>query len=162
MTDVRTSDLEIYARGPAEAAAVWGLVGDPARLPEWTDVTVVEGADTVPPEGGRFATVERGRRRDWRVVTRTDRLLEVDTRLPWGALGVGVRVVADPAAPRHDPARPGTRVVLAAAFLPRSVAGRVRWFALGAPALRRRFDRWSRDAVRGGRADAPRIAPTDG
>lgn len=152
MTGVRTSDLEIYARGPAEPDLVWALVGDPRRLPGWTDVTVVEGLAPGGPvvEGDRFTTVEGGTRRAWRVVTRTDQLLEVDTRLPWGALGLGVRVVGDPRAPRADPARPGTRVVLAAAFLPRSGTGRLRWLALGAPAVRRRFDRWSRDAVNGG------------
>ncbi len=162
--DVRTSDLEIYARGSARVDAVWAVVRDPRRLPAWTDVTAVEGlqGDRPVEEGDRFTTVERGRRRAWRVVTHTDRLLEVDTRLPWGALGLGVRVVEDPRAPRADPAHPGTRVVLAAAFLPGSAAGRMRWLAVGAPAVRRRFDRWSRAAVTDGVADAPRILPTDG
>lgn len=137
-----TSELEVFARGPADPARVAELVFDPRRLPEWTDVTAVEAPAGGVAEGERFTVVERGRRTTWRVVTRTASLFEVDTRLRWGALGVGVRVAAEPT---------GTLVVMAAAFLPASGMARARWLLAGAPAVRRRFDRWSVRAVGAGR-----------
>lgn len=142
-TGVPTSELEVFARGPADPVRVAELVLDPRRLPEWTDVTAVDAPAGDLAEGDRFTIVERGHRTTWRVVTRTPSLLEVDTRLGWGALGVGTRVAAEPG---------GTLVILAAAFLPASVVARTRWLLAGAPAVRRRFDRWSVRAVGAGRA----------
>jgi len=137
---VPTRSFELYAAGHAPPEQVWGRVRDPHRWPEWTDVTGVErtGGTGGPLElGDVVTTVERSTVR-WQVITAAERLLEVGTDLPRGRLELGARVVR-PAS--------GSRLVLAARFLPRSRAADLGFVLRGGPALRRRFDRWAQAAV---------------
>jgi hypothetical protein len=134
-----TVRFELYAAGPPRPEDVWALVSDPRRLHLWTDAeTVVVPAG--PLARGTTVTTEDGRRElTWTVTTLESRLLELTTALPRGRLGIGVRVLRDPL---------GSRVVLAAAFAPARRAARLGFLLLGAPSLRRRFDRWSTAALR--------------
>lgn len=135
-----TVRFEIYAAGPGRPDDVWTLVSDPRRLPRWTDADTVEPPEEPLARGNRVVTGDGGRRLTWTVRTLESRLLELVTELPGGSLGIGVRVLGDPL---------GSRVVLAAAFAPRTRAARLRFLLAGAPALRRRFDRWAAAAARG-------------
>lgn len=135
-----TIRFELFAAGPARPEDVWALVGDLHRLPEWTDAERVQVHGDRPDEaGGAVSTAQGARRVDWTVVTRERRLVELSTTLPQGRLGLGVRVLPDPL---------GSRVVLACAFHPATRTAGVRFRLLGAPDLRRRFDRWASSAVR--------------
>jgi uncharacterized membrane protein len=138
-----TARFEVYAAGPADPERVWALVGDLRRLPEWTDADSVEELDAGPPAvGTTFVTRVGGRRLGWRVRTLEPRLIEAATWLPGGVLGIGVRVVAG-----EDG---GSRVILAGAYAPNSRRSSLRFSLSGGPRLRRRFDRWSPVAARGG------------
>lgn len=133
-----TIRFELFAAGPARPEDVWALVGDLHRLPEWTDAARVEvHGERLSPSAVVIA--EGDRSLEWLVTTWERRLLELSTSLPSGRLSLGVRVLPDPI---------GSRVVLACAFEPASLAPGVRFRLLGAPALRRRFDRWACSAVR--------------
>lgn len=131
--------VELFATGNAPPEDAWAIVGDLRRLPEWTDVERVERIATEPVEVGTeiVVTVE-GRSRLWRVLTVEPRLLELRTETARGALEIGARVIRE---------RSGSRLVLAGAYRPRSRPQALRARALDAPALRRRFDRWSRAAL---------------
>lgn len=135
-----TVHVELYATATTPPEHVWAVVGDPRRLPEWTDV---DGVERVEPDavdvGTEFVTVAEGQRRRWRVVTADARLLEATTNTALGPLGVGVRVVRDPL---------GARLILAASFEPAGRVRRLRARLVDAPGLRRRFDRWTRAALR--------------
>lgn len=131
-----TARVEVFATGAADPARVWEVVGDLRRLMDWTDAEYVEASNDIQP-GTEFVTIDHGRRLRWRVVTFEPGLIEAVSDLPLGRLGVGARVTRDPA---------GTRVVLAGAI--DSARGRLRARVLHAPALRRRFDRWCRAALR--------------
>lgn len=133
-----TIRFEVFAAGTAAPGEVWALVGDPARLPEWTDADAVEVEGPLAP-GATVVTRDRGRRLAWTVSTLEPRLLELATDLPDGRLGIGVRVLRDPL---------GSRVVLAGGLDPATRRARWSFRLLGAPSLRRRFDRWSQRAVR--------------
>jgi len=135
-----TTRFEVYAAGAADPAAVWALVSDLARLPDWTDADAVEDLPDEPARVGTTFATRVGRRRvDWRVRTLDRRLVEAAAFLPGGVLGVGAGVFPDPL---------GSRLVLAGAFAPTSRAARLRYGLLGGPDLRRRFDRWGPRALR--------------
>lgn len=134
--------LEQYAVASVPPEEIWGLVGDPRRLPEWTDATSVEISDPVAV-GTVLTTRERQRVLEWRVTTAEQRLLEAVTTLPRGELGIGVRVVRDPN---------GSRLILAAGFTPGDRRADLGWLLIGGPAVRRRFERWTRAALRTGQA----------
>lgn len=142
-----TVHFELFATGDATPEATWALVGDPHRLPVWTDVERVERVAPDPVEvGTELAVVADGRRWVWQVVTADARLLEATTETSHGRLGIGLRVA-------HDPV--GARLVVACAYEPVGglAAVRVRFFH--APALRRRFDRWIHAALRGAAPSKP-------
>lgn len=129
--------FELFAAAPVDPARLWALVGDLARLPEWTDADAIEGAPDVPAIGDRFTTLDGDRLLRWVVITSQPRLLEAKTDTACGRLGVGVSVAADPA---------GSRLVLAGLLDASVPAWRAR--LLEVPRLRRRFDAWSARAVR--------------
>lgn len=139
--------FELYATGIAAPEDTWAVVGDPRRLPEWTDVQRVERIDPEPVRvGTELVIVADGGSWTWRIVTVDMRLLEATTQLPDGQLGIGLRVARDPL---------GARLVVAGSYQPtgRLAAARVR--LLTVPALRRRFDRWTHTALRIASARAP-------
>lgn len=134
-----TRRLEIFAAGWAKPDDVWALVGNPRRLPEWTDVEAVEKVDPEPVEvGSQLVLRHGGQAQTWEVTTFRPRLLEAVTVLPAGRLGVGVRVLTDPM---------GSRVVLAAAFAPADRLASLRFLVAGRSRMRRMFDQWSQGAV---------------
>lgn len=129
--------FELFAVAPVDAGQLWALVGDPSRLPEWTDATAVEGAVQAPGVGEQFSTLEGERVLRWTVITSEARLLEAKTDTPCGRLGVGVSARADDA---------GSRLVLAGLLDPSVPRWRARLVEV--PRLRRRFDAWTTRAVR--------------
>lgn len=132
--------VELFATGNAPPEDTWAVVGDPRRLPEWTDAERVERIEPEPATvGTEIVVAEDGRTRLWRVVTVEPRLLEVSTQTARGPLDIGVRVVRE---------RSGSRLVLAGAYRPAGFPQRLRARVVDAPALRRRFDRWSQSALR--------------
>lgn len=132
--------LEVFATGRAQPDEVWALVGNPRRLPEWTDVTAVEKVEPEPIEiGSRLLVAHSDATQMWEVTTFQPRLLEAVTTLERGRLGIGVRVATDPL---------GSRLVLAAAYAPADRMAGLRFALAGGPRLRHRFDRWSQAAVR--------------
>lgn len=151
-----TARVEVYAAGSSTVEQTWAVVGDPWRLPAWTDTERVLSVDPTPLEiGTEITLVEAGRRRSWRVITAETQLLEAvsdlgadaegsgnpehDGKGDVGQIGIGVRVVADPA---------GARVILAGAVRRDGLLGAVRARLVDVPALRRRFDAWSQAALR--------------
>jgi hypothetical protein len=140
--------VELYATGPASAETLWNVVGDPWRLPQWTDVDeVVRVVPDPVVVGTEVVTSVDDRVLRWRVTTVEKGLLEAFTDTDRGRLGIGVRVVPDAA---------GARVILAGGYEPQNALTRLWVRLIGAPALRRRFDRWTGDALR---AAAPTEAP---
>lgn len=130
--------FELFASGRAWPEQLWTLVGDPRRLPEWTDAELVEAAPEPPLEvGAAFTTVADGQRLTWRLVTAEPRLLEVDAPTPCGRVSFGWRVVREEA---------GARLVFAGSLEPAGSTLRARLVHL--PALRRRAERWCSRAVR--------------
>lgn len=133
--------FEMFSTGQVAPERLWSVVGDPWRLAEWTDVESVADVTPDPPVlGTRVTTVEAGTTRTWEIVTLEARLLEMTTTTERGAVGFGCRVVRD--------ARGGSRLVLAAGLTVGGFAGKLRAQLLDAPALRRRMDRWSAEALR--------------
>lgn len=131
--------VELFAVGTPPPEDVWAVVGDVRRLPAWTDADEVERVEPDPVVAGtEVVVVDGGRSRLWRVITVGPRVLEVTTDTPRGAVGLGVRVVRE---------RTGSRLVLAAALHPTGTGQTLRARLLDAPALRRRFDRWTRSAL---------------
>lgn len=131
--------VELFAVGAVPPEDVWAVVGDVRRLPAWTDADEVERVEPDPVVAGtELVVVDRGGSRLWRVLTAGPRLLEVTTDTPLGPVGLGVRVARE---------RSGSRLVLAGAFHPPSARQTLRVRVLDAPALRRRFDRWTRTAL---------------
>lgn len=129
--------FEMFASGTVAPDALWAVVGDPWRLPEWTDVESVAHVRPDPPQvGTQVETVEAGTVRLWRVVTREPRLFEMTTTTERGDLAIGCRVVRDN--------RGGSRVILAAGLERTGLRTRL----LDVPALRRRMDRWAHNALR--------------
>lgn len=131
--------FELYAIGSAAPEHLWAVVGDPRRLPEWTDVDAVASVDPEPvQQGTEVVVVLGGRPLPWRVVTADPRLLEAATEQGGASLQVGFRVVRETR---------GSRLVVAAAY--GGTGGLQGWRRrlLDAPALRRRFDRWTRRAL---------------
>lgn len=134
-----TVRVELYAVGNAPPEDLWAVVGDLRRLPEWTDADSVERIEPEPVEvGTEVVVVSGGAPQTWQVMTAEPRVLEVRTDTPRGPVAFGVRVARE---------RSGSRVVLAGALHPAGFAGTLRARALHAPALRRRFDRWTRRAL---------------
>lgn len=131
--------FEVFSSVPDEPERLWEVVGDPDRLPEWTD------ADHLPvrPEppvalGSRFETLDGGRRLTWTIITWEPRLWEAKTDdSDCGRLGLGVRVATDPL---------GSRLVLAGLLEPAGSMVRAR--LVDGPRLRARLDRWSTAAAR--------------
>lgn len=130
--------FELYATGGAAPEHLWAVVGDPHRLPEWTDVDAVEQVHPHPVEAGtEVVVVMGGRQLAWQVVTAESWLLEATTEQDGTRFHVGLRVVREPR---------GSRLVVAVALgAGGSRAWRLRLF--DAPALRRRFDRWTQRAL---------------
>ena len=133
--------FEMFHTGSVSSDALWAVVGDLWRLPEWTDV---ESVADVRPEpvtvGTEVETVEAGTTRLWRITTWEGRLYEMRTDTERGEVGFGCRVVRDN--------RGGSRIVLAAGLEAPGFAGALRARVLDGPSLRRRMDEWARDAVR--------------
>ena len=127
----------MFASASVASEALWGVVGDPWRLPEWTDVESVANVRPEPPQvGTEIDTVEAGTMRRWRIVTRESRLFEMTTTTERGDLSIGCRVVRDN--------RGGSRIILAAGL--ERTGLRTRLFDV--PSLRRRMDRWAHNALR--------------
>lgn len=115
--------------------AVWAVVGNPRRLPDWTDVTGVESVNPEPVQvGTEVVTVGDDGVRSWLVTTAEPRLLELEADTPRGRFGLGCRVALD---------QRGSRLILAA----RLDASGLRAQLLEGPALRRRLDRWCNAAL---------------
>jgi len=132
-----TLRFEMFATGSVTTDALWGVVGDPWRLAEWTDVESVASVDPDPPVvGTQIETVEAGTTRLWRITTLEPRLLEMATTTERGDIGIGCRVVRD--------ARGGARLVLAAGLERAGLRARL----FDAPSLRRRMERWATTALR--------------
>lgn len=132
---------ELFETGSVPTDALWSVVGDLWRLAEWTDVESVAAVEPEPPAvGTRVETVEAGTTRLWEVRTWEPRLYELSTDTERGTVGVGCRVVRD--------ARGGSRLVLAAGLDATGFAAGLRLRLLDGPALRRRMDRWAREALR--------------
>lgn len=133
--------FEMFHTGQVAPERLWSVVGDPWRLAEWTDVeSVADVAPDPPVVGTRVTTVEAGTTRTWEIVTLEARLLELSTTTERGTVGFGCRVVRD--------ARGGSRLVLAGGVALTGFAAKLRARLLDAPALRRRMDRWSAEALR--------------
>lgn len=131
--------VELFATGKAPPEDAWAIVGDLRRLPEWTEAERIERIAPEPVEiGTEIVITAQGHSRLWRVLTVEPRLLEVRTETARGPLEIGARVIRE---------RSGSRLVLAGAYRPGSTRQALRARALDAPALRRRFDRWSRAAL---------------
>lgn len=127
----------MFATASVQTDAVWAVVGDPWRLPEWTDVESVAHVQPDPPQvGTQIETVEAGTVRVWRVITRESRLFEMTTTTERGAVTIGCRVVRD--------SRGGSRIILAAGLDGSSLRTRL----LDVPSLRRRMERWANNALR--------------
>lgn len=129
--------IDQYTVVPAPPDEVWRLVGDLSRLTEWTDATATSAGPPPYAPKDTFTVHADGDDTEWMVITADEGLLEVKTTLPRGRLGLGVRVGADPT---------GSRLILAALYDP--VGSRLRARLVEVPALRRRFDRWTENAVR--------------
>jgi hypothetical protein len=131
--------FEMFSVGRMPPDALWALVGDPARAPEWTDAQeVVSPPPRLLEVGSRFTTRDGDRELGWVVITTGPRLLEVKTDdCAVGRFGVGVRVADDPL---------GARLVLAGMLDPSG--GRLRARTADLPALRRRCERWCDRALR--------------
>lgn len=133
--------MELFASGAVSPEALWAVVGDPLRLPEWTDADDVAAIATPPGAPGMTVVTRDGPRQlTWTVTTREARVLELATVLERGRLGIGVSVVREAMGAR-------SRLILAAAHEPGSRAALLHFRVLGAPALRRRFDRWTHRAL---------------
>lgn len=131
--------FELYAVGRAAPLDVAALVRNPRRLPEWTDVEEILAVEPEPvAEGGTVTVRIGGQVRTWQVVTAQPGLVEAETETAAGVLGVGARVLVDPL---------GSRVVLAVALRPRRRRDELAFRLRIAPGLRRRLDRWARNAV---------------
>jgi len=143
--------FEVYAVVPGPVHRTWALVGNPSRLPEWTDATTVEGPPEPPYQvGQRFVTVDGGHRRGWVILTTDEHLLEAKTDdIRSGRLGIGFRVVGDPL---------GSRLIVAGLLDPYDPGGtdsgwrRLRKTTVArlvhVPRIRSRFDRWTANAVK--------------
>jgi hypothetical protein len=133
--------FELFAAGTAKPETLWALVGDPRRLPEWTDAEAVEAAPEPPlAAGATFTTVTGGQRLEWTLFTVEQRLVEAAADTPLGRVAFGARVVRQTG---------GARLVLAGAVdPPPGLAARLRARLVTVPALRSRLDRWSHQALR--------------
>ncbi|MEX2100873.1 MAG: SRPBCC family protein [Acidimicrobiia bacterium] len=129
---------ELFAAGSASPDDLWGLVGEPRRLPEWTDVRQVEvGAE--PLVVGTAVTVrEDSQTLHFTVTTLEERLIEGIADTERGRIGIGIRVVRDPL---------GSRLILAGFHEPAGALDRWRVRLATAPAVRRRFDTWAERAL---------------
>ena len=137
-------DAEQYAEYLVPADALWEVVGDPRRLPEWTGLSaplrISAGSGPDEPlgawEADVLARVHDGEAvRQLRVITARRGVVEVTTDTGCGRVGIGVRVVG-------EANRPGTsRLVVAGQLDPSRGALRAR--TLDLPRLRRRFDAWA-------------------
>src|SRR5680860_359654 len=127
--------VELFASAAVKPEALWALVRDVRRLPEWTDadeVLTVEPPATSPPPtspppppsppsprspdldvavGTTVVTRDGPRRLSWTVTAREPRVLELGTTLEHGRLGIGVSVVREAMGAR-------ARIVLASAYQP--------------------------------------------
>lgn len=132
-----TIRFDMFATGSVSTDALWAVVGDPWRLPHWTDVESVAAVEPDPPRlGTRIETVEAGTMRVWQITTWEPRLLEMTTTTERGEIGIGCRVVRD--------ARGGSRLILAAGVERSGLRARL----FDVPSLRRRMDRWAHNALR--------------
>lgn len=139
MSESPPLQFEMFATARTAPEVLWEVVGEPLRLPEWTDADEVVQPPPRPIEvGGRFVTRDGDRELEWVVITAAPRLLEVKTdACPAGRLGLGVHVQPDSL---------GARLIVAGMLDPRGRRLRARTVDL--PALRRRCERWSDQALR--------------
>lgn len=145
---MRAQRVELFAAGAVSPEALWNLVGDLDRLPEWTDADDVAAIEPVPVDvGTKVVTNDGPRQLAWTITTSQPLVLELTTELDRGRLGIGVSVVREQMGAR-------ARMILAAAYEPGSSAELLCFRLLGAPALRRRFDRWTRLALSIARRDS--------
>lgn len=131
--------VELFAASSVPPEDAWAVVGDLSRLAEWTDADLVHQAHDGPVTvGTELRVVTGGQEQTWRVLTVEPRVLEVAADMPRGHLALGVRVVRE---------RAGSRIVLAGVMQTAGTAATLRARLVAAPALRRRFDRWTRRAL---------------
>lgn len=140
--------VEQYAEYLAPAGVLWSIIGDPHRLPAWTDASRVEFASHAGKVSQWFeglnVTVHGRSSTTWRVISAGQRVVEVSGMTSCGQLGLGARVIEIPSS--HGPPGAqgrfqGARLVLVARLEPSRSVLRAR--VLDLPAIRRRFDRWS-------------------
>ena len=127
--------VERFAATSSGAEALWAVVGDPARIPEWTDADRVEVIGDVQA-GARVAIVMGERRTDWRLLTFTDRTWEIERQGRLGWVGLGARVVDE---------GERARLVLVGSLDPSASRWRARVVEL--PRMGAMLDRWATAAV---------------
>lgn len=129
--------FELFATGAMSPDALWAVVGDPGRLPEWTDAEAVRGPGRPLEEGDEVGVTVGGTPMTWTVVTVGERIWEAQAATSAGVLGLGARVVGDAS---------GSRLILAGSLEPSGSALVARLLTL--PRLRSRCDHWTADALR--------------
>lgn len=127
--------VERFAASVAGADALWEVVGDPARIPEWTDADRVEVLDE-PVPGARVAVHRRERRTDWRLLTYGARAWEIERHGRVGWIGLGAKVVDE---------GERARLVLVGSLEPAGSRWRARVVEL--PRIGAMLDRWACAAV---------------
>ena len=125
--------FELFAQTSIPPDRLWRVVGDPWRLPEWTDAQEVVVLEEPIAEGGIVRVRVGEVWQEWALLTVGTRIWEARTQTRGGTLGIGARVAPDPR---------GSRLVLAGALEP--ARGTVRARVLTVPRLRSRFDHWTR------------------
>ena len=136
-----TVRFEMFQSGAVSSDALWAVVGDLWRLPDWTDVESVADIRGEPVGvGTEVETVESGTTRLWRVTTWEARLYEMRTQTERGEVGFGCRVVRDN--------RGGSRIILAAGLEATGFAAGLRARLFDGPSLRRRMEEWAHAALR--------------
>jgi hypothetical protein len=131
--------FELYTAGAPAPDALWGVVGEPRRLPAWTDADEVLSVEPEPlAVGSEIVVAVDGAVQRWRVVTLEPRLVEVRREARSGPVGIGAKVAADPR---------GSRLVLAGEVAASGPLGGISARLLAGPAFRRRLDRWAAAAM---------------
>ena len=129
--------VERFAATSAGADALWAVVGDPERIPDWTDADSVELVGEAVA-GGRVAVRVGDRRTDWRLLTYADRTWEIERHGRIGWIGLGARVVDEGGR---------ARLVLVGSLDPSASASRWRARVVELPRIGAMLDRWASAAV---------------
>ena len=127
--------VERFAASVAGADALWAVVGDPVRIPEWTDADSVDVLGEAAP-GTRVAIRLGERRTDWRLLTVGDRAWEIERHGRVGWIGLGAKVVDE---------GERARLVLVGSLEPAGSRWRARVVEL--PRIGAMLDRWACAAV---------------